>query len=237
MDRDWIPSSILKPQEPFLQMSNNRNLYLSWYIIYFQTSNSNSDNPEAMHYCFLPLITLDVFYAHCQVWNKSCICRRVCCMKFTIYFSGGSTGAPLARSLLASHNFLNSMQFFSKIGKIFPTGNPGSALFKFSIKFSPVFLLLFFFMFGSCFRLVCIRYPFLHRRKFNIHKMKLFTFFLWIVVLVLSLLLIHFLENRNFRTDPSKICTWTQFFKVSLLRQLNQGHARSLRSIYSLVRK
>ena len=141
-----------------------------------------------MHYYFLPLITLDVFYVHCQVWNKSCICRRVCCMKFTIYFSGGSSGAPLARSFLTSQNSLNFMQFFRKFGKLVCWRPLEGRRPSYGESWIPidslVFLLLFFFMFGSCFRLVCIRYPFLHRRKSNIHKMKLFTIFLWISELI-----------------------------------------------------
>ena len=140
-------------------------------------------------------------------------------MKFTIYFSGGSSGAPLARSLLTSQNFLNFMQFFGKFGKLVCWRPLEGRRPSYGESWIPidslVFLLLFFFMFGSCFRLVCIRYPFLHRRKSNIHKMKLFTpFFV------------------DFRTDPSKICTWTQFFKVSLLRRLNGGHTRGLRILY-----
>ena len=156
--------------------------------------------------------------------------------QWRIYGGGG----PLARSLLTSQNFLNFTQIYEKFGKIvcwrpLQGRRPyyGESWIR-PVKDieSLVFLLLFFFMSGSCFRLVCIRYPFLHRRKSNIHKMELFTIFLWIVVLVLSLLLIHFLEICNFRTDPSKICTWTQLFKVRLLRQLNQGHIRNLRSLY-----
>ena len=88
--------------------------------------------------------------------------------------------------------------------------------------------------FFCCFRFVCIRYPFFHRQTLIVRKMKLYILIVWFIIVVYLLMQIILLENEDFRTSPSKLCIWTNYFTtlVSILIRVIQ-HALTV--LYSKV--